>query len=61
MKKGEVKNVYRYTDQDIARLAGVKPSSYRVAKHKGTVNPDDLESVVRYVATHWLNKKQGNT
>jgi adenine-specific DNA methylase len=58
MKRGETKNIYTYTDRDIARVAGVSIGSVRVAKARGKILANDLRSVSVYIIEHWLKTMQ---
>ena len=54
MKKVKAKNIYTYTERDIAKVAGVSIGALRVAKVRRKIVPNDLKSVAVYILEHWL-------
>jgi len=56
MKKGEIKNRYSYTEEEIARAAGISVRALRVAKARKVIVPSDLKSVIQYVVEHWIRQ-----
>jgi hypothetical protein len=59
MKRVKPKKIYTYTEQDIAKVAGVSIGALRVAKVRKKIVPNDLKSVAVYILEHWLKTIPG--
>jgi hypothetical protein len=56
MKKVKSKNIYTYTERDIAKVAGVSIGALRVGKVRRKIVPNDLKSVAVYIVEHLLKR-----